>query len=258
MTQAPDQGLCGGQCACIACQPRLCAFTGPVPNRVPRRRVNMQRGDRVEELRDNCLKFWVLLSGTGAICTSFPDGRRQIVSLTHSGEVVCGLISTGDSPNWLEALEDCELCEIDLSQQAPVLAGNSEFMRTLLELAHGRLETVSRHVATLGRLDSSERVILFLAEMADRAGAREAAARPVRLPMSREDIADYLGLNTETVSRILTRLRKSGIVKFLSPTEYVIPEFAAMERRLPVRVTVAQTTMFGSAPDSGAGKEDSA
>ena len=66
------------------------------------------------------------------------------------------------------------------------------------------------------------------------------------LPMSREDIADYLGLNTETVSRILSRIKKTGLIKFLSPTEYVIPDFAALEGRLPVPVPTRGVNPFDS------------
>ncbi|MCV6596054.1 MAG: helix-turn-helix domain-containing protein [Mangrovicoccus sp.] len=73
--------------------------------------------------------------------------------------------------------------------------------------------------------------MLFLAEMAARSGYGE-----THLPMSREDIADYLGLNAETVSRIMTRLRKSGLVQFQSPTDYTIPDMGAITRRLPAEI----------------------
>ncbi len=85
-----------------------------------------------------------------------------------------------------------------------------------------------------GRLDSRERVLLFLAEMALRNAKARRPESPVTLPTSREDMADYLGLNAETISRILGRVRKSGLVRFLSTTEYVIPDMVEIARRLPV------------------------
>ena len=60
------------------------------------------------------------------------------------------------------------------------------------------------------------------------------SAPRVSLPLSREDIADYLGLNAETVSRLLSRLKKAGTVTFLSPTEFLITDMSKLEERLPL------------------------
>ena len=137
-----------------------------------------------------------------------------------------------DSPSWLEALEPTRICEIDLSDDIVTLQNDAAFMHAMFEVIHTRLETATRHLTTLGRLDSTERVTLFLAELAALTPGHE----PVHLALSREDIADYLGLNAETVSRILSKIRKAGLFTFLSPTEYVVPDAAAVARRLPVTV----------------------
>lgn len=197
----------------------------------------MVRGDRLESMEGaSCLKFWIVLSGTAATCTAFEDGRRQIISIETTGETLCGLMAGPGTQNWLEALSDVEICEIDLSARARELQKTPAFLAATFHVTHRRLERLQTHVTTLGRLDSVERVTLFLAEMAVRAGATETAQPLVTLPMSREDIADYLGLNAETVSRILTRLKKSKLVKFLSPSSYVIPDLARVARRLPVDI----------------------
>lgn len=133
---------------------------------------------------------------------------------------------------WLEALEPSEICELDFSDRADELRQDSAFLSATFGVIHTRLAEATRHLTTLGRLDSTERVTLFLAETARRADA----PGPVHLPMSRDDIADYLGLNSETVSRIFSKLKKSGLFKFTSPTDFLIPDFAAVERRLPVPV----------------------
>ena len=103
-------------------------------------------------------------------------------------------------------------------------------------ISHQRLTRSQTHISTLGRLDSRERVLLFLGQM-----AADSGNGLVRLRMSREDIADYLGLNAETVSRMLSRIKKSGLVKFLSPTEYVVPDIEQIARRLPVPITGRST-----------------
>ena len=72
-----------------------------------------------------------------------------------------------------------------------------------------------------------------------RAGTGDNGRLRVSLPMSREDIADFIGLNPETVSRLFGRVKKAGLVIFLSPTEYLVPDIAALERRTPVLAAAA-------------------
>ena len=227
---------------CAACNRRLCAFLDAGDQLRRPKTLSLARGDRLEALDGACLRVWIILDGTAGICTTFEDGRRQIVGLESRGDAVCGLMSSVEAGLWLEALEDCLICELDFSGAAQRLRADPDFIASMFAVAHDRLEAVTRHVATLGRLDSTERVILFLAEMARRAGHSDTPAL-VALPMSREDIADYLGLNTETVSRIMSRIKKSGLVKFLSPTEYMVPDFGAIERRLPVPVPVRRPSV---------------
>ncbi|MCI2399647.1 Crp/Fnr family transcriptional regulator [Aliiroseovarius subalbicans] len=197
---------------------------------------DLERGERVETCIKACAKFWIVQSGTAAICVSLPDGRRQITGIERAGGTVCGPMANEDSPVWLEALESCQICELDLGANMAELQGNPDFLRVMFSVVHRRLEAVTQHMITLGRLDSTERVTLFLAETA----LGWTGPGPVQLPMNREAIADYLGLNAETVSRILTRLRKTGTFKFLSRTEYLVPDMAAVRRRVPVALTAPE------------------
>ena len=218
---------------CEQCSVPHCQFRALGPEVQNRRVITLTRGERLECRERGCLKFWIIKSGTAATCVSFSDGRRQIAAIENTGNTVCGPMANYGTEHWLEALDDLAVCEVDLSPEAADPSRNSAFMRSMFDLIHARLENALVLISMLGRLDSQERVTLFLAEMAARAGGERAI---VSLPMSREDIADYLGLNTETVSRVFTRIRKSGLVRFLSPTEFQIPDMAAVARRLPVRI----------------------
>ena len=86
---------------------------------------------------------------------------------------------------------------------------------TILGMTTDNLQHVENHLLLLGRKHSLERVAAFLVEM-DR---RLTAAGVVALPMSRRDIADYLGLTLETVSRAFSILQKKGFLKFLGQTQ---------------------------------------
>ncbi|MDJ0641043.1 MAG: Crp/Fnr family transcriptional regulator [Paracoccaceae bacterium] len=216
-------GACGAGPTCLA------AFADP---KIDVRRVHeLDRADRLGACAasNGCLRFWTVVEGWAASCIMLADGRRQIISLEGVGSVICAGMTLEGSESWLEALTEARICEIDLSRQAKALRQNPEFLNRVFAITHARLARSEAHLSTLGRLDSQERVMLFLAEM-----AHAMPGRIVSLPMSREDIADYLGLNSETVSRILTRLKKSGLVKFMSPSDYTVPNMPALEDRLPV------------------------
>lgn len=234
-----DSGSATIRKPCVFCALSGCSFRCLDPDNRHQREFDLVRGGRVEG--DDglaCLKFWVVLKGTAATCTTFADGRRQILSLETPGDIICGLMAGNGSQTWLEALSDCHICELDLTPEAHSLRQDADFLGATFAVIHKRLERSQAHITTLGRLDSRERVLLFLAEMTRQSG--QIGQGLTTLPMSREDIADYLGLNAETVSRILSRLKKSGIVKFLSPTEYVIPDMDEVARRLPVPIQMSQ------------------
>ena len=218
--------------ACWECPNTNCLFRTLERMSARRGIRNLSRGERLDcGCGTGCMTFWIVLDGLAASCVAFEDGRRQILSLETAGEVVCAPMGQAKRAMWLEALSDCEICVLDLSADAARLRNDPDFLAAIFRLTHDRLAQSEDHVATLGRLDSRERVALFL--------ARAAAADPkalVNLAMSREDIADYLGLNAETVRRVLTQLRKSGLVKFLTRSEYVVPDMNALARRLPVPV----------------------
>ncbi|MBN9670859.1 helix-turn-helix domain-containing protein [Roseibium aggregatum] len=177
-----------------------------------------------------------------AMCVGLADGRRQILGLDVPGGIICGMSTGQHSGAWIEAFCDTVLCELELQVAAQFQADNAapsdgmEVIANLFSVIHQRLERYSSHLVTLGRLDSTERVTLFLLDMAIRLGRPCGQAVFVELPMTREDIADYLGLNTETISRIFTRLKKSKLVQFPSRSSFSIPEPERLERRLPLPV----------------------
>lgn len=227
---------------CAECHCLKCKFQSFHEAGHDMRDLHMTRGERLECRAGSCLQFWIVKSGTAATCTTLEDGRRQIVGLELPGAVVCGAMAGEGSETWLEALSDCEICELDLTDQARKLRRDPDFLALTFHLIHGRLENSLRHMTTLGRLDSQERLTLFLAETACKGQKTVDGGHHAYLTMSREDIADYLGLNTETVSRILSRIKKSGLVRFLSPTEFVVPDLEALARRVPVPVPGHTTT----------------
>jgi CRP/FNR family nitrogen fixation transcriptional regulator len=142
--------------------------------------------------------------GTVRICQLTPDGRRQITSFCYAGDVF-GFTAGDEHQFYAESVDGTGI---------RVLRPNNEagFAQRLLSLALRRLGRMQSHLVLLGRLTANEKMASFLLDMLDRQDADET----VNLPMQRNDIADYLGLTFETVSRVLRVLKDKAIIRLPS------------------------------------------
>ena len=193
---------------------------------------DLQRGGRLDA--GSSFKIWTVVDGLAALCTALPDGRRQIVSLSTPGDLLCPMIGGEGADLWVEALSASRLCELDLTQSARALADEAALSAELFRIVQRQVTCTSIHLITLGRLDGMERVCLFLTDMVWRLGVRTDGGWRVHLPLSREDIADYLALNAETVSRIFSRVKKSKLATFISPTDFFVRDIEALQSRAPL------------------------
>jgi CRP/FNR family nitrogen fixation transcriptional regulator len=134
------------------------------------------------------------------------DGRRQISEFYLPGDVF-GVEAGPDRRATCEAVTDTTL----VLTRRSVLTSDDQGGR-FWRLAITELQRSREHVLTLGRRAAGERVASFLMDLAERTGAGES----LELPMSRQDMADYLGLTIETVSRTLTQLQAHGLIQISS------------------------------------------
>jgi CRP/FNR family nitrogen fixation transcriptional regulator len=139
-----------------------------------------------------------------------PDGRRQIGAFHLVGDIF-GLENGSEHRFTAEAIVNTTVRLIKRRSLEMMAESDAMVSRNLLGMTTENLEHAENHMLLLGRKTSLERVAAFLVEM-DR---RLAAAGVMPLPMSRRDIADYLGLTLETVSRALSRLHELGIIGFV-------------------------------------------
>ena len=132
------------------------------------------------------------------------DGRRQISSFYFAGDVF-GVELGSRRHATAEALTDAAI----VTARRTAVAADPGQMDRLWRHAMCELRRCEDHVLMLGRRAANERVVSFLLDLAERLGA----GPDFELPMSRQDIADYLGLTIETVSRTLTQLQAEGLIK---------------------------------------------
>lgn len=165
---------------------------------------------------ENCSAEYVYQVKFGAVRSHkmLSDGRRQIGAFYFDGDIF-GLENGGEHRFTAEAIVNTTVRLIreasfdTLAQKDPAVAAH------LLKLTTSNLQHAEEHMLLLGRKTALEKVAAFLVEM----DKRMAATAFIALPMSRRDIADYLGLTLESVSRALTKLRVAGVLKFVGTTQ---------------------------------------
>jgi CRP/FNR family nitrogen fixation transcriptional regulator len=142
------------------------------------------------------------------------DGRRQIGAFHLAGDIF-GLENGSEHRFTAEAIVDATVRLIKRQSLEIVAEKDAIVARNLLSMTTSNLQHAEDHMLLLGRKTSLERVAAFLLEMDNRL----TAAGVMALPMSRRDIADYLGLTLETVSRALSRLHELGTLGFIGNTQ---------------------------------------
>ena len=142
------------------------------------------------------------------------DGRRQICAF-HLPNDIFGWENGPTYRFTAEAIVDTTVRVVRRQNLEYVAATNVQVTHSLLSMTTRNLEHAENQMMLLGRKNSLEKVAAFLLEMDRRLFGTDVLA----LPMTRRDIADYLGLSVETVSRELSRLRVRGILKFTETSQ---------------------------------------
>ena len=177
------------------------------PRRLARREVLFRPGDpflALHAIRVGTLKSVVLAE----------DGRAQITGYHMAGDVV-GIDGIGHEHHTCEAvaLEDSEVCVLPLSRLHELTPRQPAVLTNLVQLISRDLRRSQDLVLLLGSMRAEERLATFLLNLAHRNRMRGYSASEFVLRMTREEIASFLGLKLETVSRILSRLHGEGLIQ---------------------------------------------
>jgi CRP/FNR family transcriptional regulator, nitrogen fixation regulation protein len=171
-------------------------------------------------------RLYKIVSGTVCTYKILSDGRRQIGSFYLPGDVF-GLESAEEHTLAAEAITNVKLLIIKKSTLTDLAKQSAAMTYELLQLTARELARAQGRVLLLSSKSAQERVVGFLFEMSKRASSAE---NTVELPMSRQDIADYLGLTIETVSRALWALENSGAIEILSRRHIAFRDRCALMR----------------------------
>lgn len=176
-------------------------------------------GDRIGAL-------FKIRKGIVAVSQTLDDGRRQIMALRVPGDCVGFLDRDGRYAFEGQALTDVEACAFDRRKFDAYVAQHPDLGAALVEALSSTLKQSGTLSLVLGQLRSTERVAHFLAEISALYTERHvSAAQPLTLHIGRHEIADYLGLTIETVSRSIGKLKQRNIIAVVESGEVVILDF---------------------------------
>ncbi len=140
-----------------------------------------------------------------------PDGRRQIVGFAIAGDFL-GLALMERYGVSAEAVSEVSACRFARDAFTAFVDDRPHLLRRLHEFASHELSLAQDQMVLLGRRSAEERIAAFLLGMRDRLSRLGHHSVTLPLPMSRQDIADYLGLTIETVSRTITKMAKNKLL----------------------------------------------
>jgi len=187
-------------------------------------RLSFSRNDEIYAEGDGSDCWYKVISGAVRICKLLADGRRHIAEFCFSGDCF-GLDSTTERLYCAEAVDDAIVMRFKRNATDRLIEQNRSVARLLRDTMLRDLASAHGRTLLLGRMTASERVAAFLLEMFERRDRRKA----LDLPMSRNDIADYLGLTIETVCRVLSIFKRDGAIAIPNPHRIELLDRNALE-----------------------------
>jgi CRP-like cAMP-binding protein len=187
-----------------------------------RNRTIYFEGDDVQ----HCFK---VRSGTVRLCKMTEDGRRQIAAFLSAGDLF-GWVDRDTYSFSAEAVTDVTVEKYSRRSIDDAATADPTMMHRMLAVVSEQLTSAHNHLLLLGRMTAPERIASFLIDLAKRKSASRADAGTIELHMNRKDLADYLGLTVETVSRVMSALKRKGLISFSTPECVRVTQSTALER----------------------------
>jgi len=224
---------------CASCEARhrgICAALDAAQLIALARSSHKHRAGEGEELvgeAENIESYSNVLSGVVKLTKTLSDGRQQIVGLRFPSDFL-GRPFRLESKLNAEAATKVSLCSFPRGAVERMMKEQPDLERRLLQQTLKELDEAREWMVTLGRKTAAEKVASFLLLIARNIdptvdGGRQSVA--FELPLTRADIADFLGLTIETVSRQFTRLRTDGIISIENNRHVTVPNLARLEAR---------------------------
>ena len=174
---------------------------------------------------DDAQHCYKVKSGTVRLCKVTEDGRRQIAAFLTADDLF-GWTDQGFYGFSAEAVTDVTLEKFSRARIEDTVKASPALGRRVLTMLSTQLASAHDHLLLLGRMTAAERIASFLLDLV----RRQHRGLSIELAMNRKDVADYLGLTVETVSRTMSALKRKGIIAFAEPENVQLKQSGALER----------------------------
>jgi CRP/FNR family transcriptional regulator len=187
----------------------------------------LKRGDTLTWEGDDATLVANVRSGILRLTCGTSDGEQQILGLAFAGDFV-GQFHEEHERHSVTALTDTTVCLFRRAEFSALASETPQLAGALLTAMSAELGRSRQWMRILGRKSAEERVATFLWDLYRRSGAAENS--PVPLPLSRQQIADILGLTIETVSRKIRQISRSGLIELPDLRSFCVRSAHALER----------------------------
>jgi len=224
MTIHPAFRTAANTAALVAGADWLASQKAPEPLRAAGTVVQIAEGREIFAEGDGTDVFYKVVSGVVRVCKFLADGRRQIAAFQVAGDVF-GIELGLEREMSAEAVSDCTLVVYRRRSVEQLASRDETISRQMFQFAMQNLAQATGHSLLLARRGAAEKVAAFLLDWQFRSGEKNV----IHLAMTRQEIADYLGLTIETVSRSLTQFERDGVIALRNIRDVCILNTDALE-----------------------------
>ena len=244
---APPNRVLSGRCS--ACTVRSLSVCGALDQadlvefeRIARH-VHLKQNEALFTAGQAATAVHNVTAGVARLYKLLPDGRRQVIGFALPGDFL-GVMPSQRYSFSADAIDDVSLCRLPTDAFARFIENRPHFLLRINEFAAHELMMAQEQMLLLGRRTAEEKVAAFLVGWRARLAHVGDDQPTIALPMSRQDIADYLGLTIETVSRTLTRFEREKMLA-------IVPGGVRLLDPKRVEVMAAASRVFAPRSSSG-------
>ena len=177
--------------------------------------------------QDEATSLYNITEGNVKIYQLLDDGRIQIIGFLYPGDFF-GSYKNGKYNYSADSIGDVRTCVFEQKKLDDYLERNVTLAKELLNQTSHELTLAQDRMSVLGKLDAIERLSKFILNISLQRKRIGWQNNPISIPMTRQDIADYLGLTIETVSREISKLKSTNIIKVISSKQIFINDMAKL------------------------------
>lgn len=217
---------------------------GPHAVRIPtRKRQRLSLATEPDEM------LYLIRQGVHLSYVPIPNGRHQVLSVLHPGDIVRSLAMPPlEGAGIIAASEQGEVWRLRWSAVSAVLESDPALVRTISDRLAEQTARGALHATILAGLTGEERVAALMFEFALRTGREAAAGLVFEMPLSRNDIAEHMALNVDTVSRIVSRMREKRLIVPTSRRYFTCPCLTELGRACPLASTIKRAHLANRLP----------